>query len=128
MSRKIEIPSMAGDDCGFDVAVAVAHVTEHLLQSRERRFTGYVIIGADLALGDEREGAANGFRCVMERRFQRDLRVVETLGVEVDLGAAGASAEEVDGTALANHVDGPFPGFGTTDGFDDDVGATAIGS
>ena len=41
-------------------------------------------------------------------------------------GPAGAATEEIDGAAFANHVDGPFPGFGLADGFDDDVAAALL--
>jgi hypothetical protein len=36
---------MAGDDCGFDVAAAVQHVAQNLLQARQGGLPGYVVSG-----------------------------------------------------------------------------------
>ncbi len=52
---------------------------------------------------------------------------MDEVGVEGDGGAAGRAAEEVDEAAFARHLDGPLPGFGSGDGFEDDVGAAAFG-
>src|SRR5581483_2237627 len=54
-------------------------------------------------------------------RLQSELRVMQAIGVELDLGSGGAAAEEVHGTALANHVNCLFPSLRTADGFDDHV-------
>src|SRR6185369_2709965 len=122
------IPSVSGDDRGLDVAVAMHHVSQHVMGARKRRFPGDVVGGANLTLGDQSESPAHGFGRVMERRLQCDFRIVQTLSVEIDLGSGGAPAEEVDGAALSNHVNGPFPCFGTANSFDYDVRATTVGS
>ena len=57
------------DDRCFDIPVAVQHVAQHILQTRERRFTGNVIIAANFLLNDQIEGPAHRFRSVMERRL-----------------------------------------------------------
>ena len=117
---------MAGDDCGFDVAAAVQHVAQNLLEARQRRLSGDVVGGTNLFGRDQSEGPANRFRRVVERCFQSDFGVVQAIGFELHLGAAGASAEEVDGAAFADHVDGPLPSFGTADRFDDHVAAALL--
>src|SRR5690349_17662716 len=63
----------------------------------------------------------------MERSFQRHLRIMKTIGVELYLGPAGASAEEVDGAAFSNHVNRPLPRFWTANRFDHDITATLFG-
>src|SRR5579862_213034 len=117
---------MAGDDCGFDVAAAVQHVAQNLLEARQRRLSGDVVGGANLFGRDQSEGPANCFRRVVERRFQCDFGVMQAIGFELHFGAAGASTEEVDGAAFADHVDGPLPGFGAAYGFDHYVAAALL--
>ena len=117
---------MAGDDCGFDVAAAVQHVAQNLLEARQRRLSGDVVGGANLFCRDQSEGPANRFWSVVERRFQGDFGVVQAIGLELHLGSAGASAEEIDGAAFADHVDGPLPGFGAADGFDHHVASALL--
>src|SRR5216684_1048074 len=102
---------MSGNDCGLDVAAAIQHVTKHLLQARERSLPGNVVGWTNLFGCDQAEGAANGLRRVMERGLERDLGVMQPVGVELNFGAAGAAAEEIDGAALADHFNGPLPGF-----------------
>src|SRR5437773_1754838 len=63
---------------------------------------------------------------MVERGFQGDFGVVQAIRLELHLGSAGASAEEVDGSTLADHVDSPLPGFRLADGFDDDIAATLL--
>ena len=62
----------------------------------------------------------------MERGLQSNLGIVQTSGVEFDLGAIGAAAEEVDRAAFADHVDRPFPCLGTSDSFNDYIAATLL--
>jgi hypothetical protein len=64
----------------------------------------------------------------VEAGTEGDVVVVEAIGIELDFGACGASAEEVDGAAFADHVDGPLPGEGGGDGFNGDVDAAALRS
>src|SRR5512141_1058002 len=52
---------------------------------------------------------------------------MQSLGIECDLGPAGAATEEVDGTALANHLRRPLPGFRTSHGLDHYIRPTTIG-
>ena len=117
---------MAGDDCGFDVAAAVQHVAQNLLQARQRRLSGDVVGGANLFCRDQAEGAANCFRRVVERCFQSDFGVVQAIGLELHFGSTGAAAEEVDGAAFADHIDGPLPGFGTAHGFDHNIASALL--
>ena len=103
-------------------------MAEHLLQAGERGFAGDVVGGADFFGGDQAEGAAHGFRRVVERGLQRDFRVVQAIGIELHFAAAGASAEEVYCAAFTDHLDGPLPGFGTADGFNDHIAAALLRS
>ena len=81
----------------------------------------------EAAGGDELEGAAGGGGGVVKAGFEGEVGVVDEVGVERDGGATGRAAEQVDETAFARHLDGPLPGFGRGDGFEDDVGAAAFG-
>src|SRR5260370_42626298 len=63
----------------------------------------------------------------MARGLQSDFRVVQAVGIELNLAAFGAAAEEIDGASFADHFCGPSPSFGTSDCFNDYVGATVSG-
>src|ERR1700683_3900059 len=73
--------------------------------------------GANFLGRDQAKGAAHRLRRVMERGLQRDLGIVQTVGIELHFGPAGASAEEIYGAAFANHLDCPLPGVRTTHRF-----------
>src|ERR1039458_10742455 len=49
---------VSGNDCGFDLAAARHHLPQHRLQLRQGRFPGDRLCGFDLALGNQRKGAA----------------------------------------------------------------------
>src|SRR5579864_5634538 len=63
---------------------------------------------------------------MVERCLEGDFGVVQAIRLELNLGSAGASAEEVDSAALTDHVDSPLPGFWLADGFDDDIAAALL--
>src|SRR5579864_7969443 len=79
--------SVPGNDGSFDIAIAVQHVMENLLQPGQWRLASNVIGGTNLLLGNQRECSAHGFRGVMESRFQRDLRVMQPVGIQLHFGA-----------------------------------------
>src|SRR5581483_2282903 len=85
--------SVPGDDCGLDLSALFHHRFEHLRQSRERNFPGDVVRCLDLFFRNQGERLAHGLRRMMERGFQRDLGIVQALGVELHLGSLRASAE-----------------------------------
>ena len=126
MTTRLHTRSVAGNDGGFDVASAVQHVAQHLLQAGERSFAGDVVRGANFFGCDQSEGAAHGFRRVMKRGFQRDFGIVQAVGIELHFGSAGAPAEEVYGAAFANHLDGPLPRFRTAYGLDNHIAAAFL--
>ena len=117
---------MAGDDGGLDVAAAVEHAAQDVLQTRKRSLPGNVVGGTNFLGGDQAKGAAHGFGRVVERGLERDLGVVQAVGIDLDFGAAGTAAEEVNGASFANHGDGPLPSFGPAYGFDDDIAAALL--
>src|SRR5664280_75036 len=96
--------SMSRNDRGLDLATALYHHLEYLRQSRQRHFARDVVGALDLPLRDQRERLSYHLRRVMERRLQRDLRVVQPLGVELHLRPLRASAKEVHRAAFARHV------------------------
>ena len=118
--------SVSWDDGRLDIASTVQHVAEDLLQARQGRLTGDVVGRTDLLGGNQSEGPADGFRRMVERGFQGDFGVVQAIRLELHLGSAGASAEEVDGSALADHVDSPLPGFRLAYGFNNDIAAALL--
>ncbi len=63
----------------------------------------------------------------MERGFQREFGIMQPIGIELHLGAAGASAKEVHRAALAHHVDRPLPRLRTAHCFDHYIAATLLG-
>src|SRR5438552_17811083 len=72
---------MPGDDGSLNIAVAVQHVVQHLLQARQWRFSRNVVVAPDFAFRDQGKGPPHRLRSVMERGFQRDLGVVQAVGV-----------------------------------------------
>src|SRR5579872_1057898 len=120
------VESVAGDDCGFDVAAAVQHVSQNLLQARQWRLPGDIVGGTNLLGRDQSEGSANGFGSVMERGLESHLGIVQAIGVELHFGSAGAAAEEIHSAALADHFDRPLPRVGLAHGFDDHVAAALL--
>ena len=73
------------------------------------------------------ERLADVSRGVMEAGLAGDFGVVQQGGIQVHLALIGAAAEEVDGAAAADHVDGPLPGLRLADGFDGDIHAAPVG-
>src|SRR5271168_2144213 len=115
---------VSGNDGGLNVAAAIQHVPQHLLQTGERRFSGDVFSRANLLLGNQAERFAYRVRRVMECRLQSDLGIVQTIGVEFDFHAVRAATEEIYGSALAHHVNRPLPSLRTAHRFNDDIAAT----
>src|ERR1700678_2611008 len=72
---------MARDNRGFDIPVAVQHVAQYVVKSRQGRFAGNVMSANHLLLRDQTKGPAHRFRGVMKSRFQSDLRVVQAVGI-----------------------------------------------
>src|SRR5258708_2470898 len=61
--------SMTRNDGRLDIAVAIQHVAEHLLQPGERRFSGDVIGRPNLLLRNQGERLAHRLRRVMKSSF-----------------------------------------------------------
>src|SRR2546421_2941926 len=123
-ARSVLVP---GNDRRLDIAVSIQHVAKNLLQTRKRRFAGNVIRGTNFLLRDQRKRLAHSFRSMVESRLECDFRIMETIGIELHLGATGAAAKEIDGPTFAHHIDGPFPGFGTANRFDCHIATTLVG-
>src|ERR1700704_5164550 len=60
---------VSGNNRGLDVAVAVQHVPQYVMQARERSFARDVVRAANFSLGDQSECTADSLRSVMERGF-----------------------------------------------------------
>src|SRR3954469_2029018 len=88
-----KLKSVAGNDGGLDVTGAVQHVPQDVLQLGERGLASDVVRRLDFLLGNQLKGAADRVRRMVERRLQADLGVMQTVGVDLDLGTGGASAE-----------------------------------
>src|SRR5205085_8458934 len=100
---------MSGNNCGFYIPVSVQHMSKNLLQARQRSLPGYIVGRTNLLFGNQTKGAAHRVRGMVERSFERDLRIVQTIGVELDLGPGGASAKKVNCASLADHLGRPLP-------------------
>src|SRR5882724_530671 len=118
---------MAGNDGGLNLAAPVQHLLQNLFQLGKRRFPSNVIRALDVLVRDERKRLAHGLRRMVERTLDRDLRVMQAVGIQFHLGAAGASAKEVHYAAAAHHVHGPLPGLRTAHGFNHNIRTTAFG-
>src|SRR5579863_9408325 len=94
--------SMPGNNGGLDIAATIQHVMQNLLQPGERCFASDVVGRTNLLLSNQRERFAHRLRRVMKSRFERDFRVVQPIGIELNFGAGGASAKEVNRASLAH--------------------------
>src|SRR5438093_11246372 len=101
-------------------------MSQHLLQTRERRFTSDVVIRANLFFRDESKRPAHGIRRVMESRLQSVFGVVQAIGIELHFCPAGTSTEKVDGTAFAHLLRAPFPCCRATSGCDDHISSPSV--
>ena len=71
--------------------------------------------------GDKVERLAADGRGMVEGRAQGDVAVVNAIGIERDVGAHGASAEEVYRAALAHQFDRFLPSLWNTHGFNGNI-------
>src|SRR3977135_4450487 len=94
--------SVAGNNGGLDVATAVQHVAQHVLQARQRSLSGDVVGGTNFFRRNQSEGATDGLGRVVKRRLQGDLRIMQAVGIKLNLSSARAAAEEIHRAALAD--------------------------
>jgi len=105
----------------------VAHQVPHDFQQVGERF--FLIDenrGGDVTRANQSERLPDVSRGVVEAGLAGDFGVVEQGRIQVHLALVGAAAEEVDGAAAADHVDGPLPCLLLADGFDGDVHAAPV--
>src|SRR5215472_14472352 len=93
----------------------------------EWSFAGDVVGALDLILRNQSKSLANHFWSVMEGRLQRDLGIVQELGIEFHFGTTGAATKEVDCASLANHVHRPLPCQRTANGLDHYISTALLG-
>jgi hypothetical protein len=117
----------SGYDGGFDFGGPLHQFFKDAVKLVEVGATGDEGASLEISAGDEIESFAAHRRGVVERRAQRDVAVVDAIGVEVDVGADCAATEEVDCTAFADHLNGFFPCFRNADCFDGNINAAIIG-
>src|SRR5437868_14998301 len=79
------LASVSGNNGGLDVAVAVQHVPQYIMQARERSFAGNVIRASHLLLGNQSESASHRLGSVMERRLQGNFRIMQPIGIQLHL-------------------------------------------
>src|SRR5215472_4456482 len=99
----------SGNDGRLQLSVAVLHVLEHGGQFRERNFPGDEIAGADFSARDGFESFPHELRCVMKCRFDRDLGIVQSRGIELHVLSSRAATEKIYRAALARHLHSPLP-------------------
>src|SRR5205085_11172442 len=110
-----------------DPAAAIQQFAQHFVGMGERGFGGNMIGAVDLVLRNQAERLAYRLRSVMEGSLKCDLGIVEELGIKFHFGTAGASHEEVDRAALANHIHRPLPRLRTAYGLDHYVCSALLG-
>ena len=115
--------------------IAVLMSPARFMRRRKTRFSSsrgarlvMVSLQRNLPLTMRSKALRAAFGRVVEAGAEGDVVVVQAIGVEFDFGSGGASAEEVDGAAFADHVDGPLPGERGGDGFDGDIDAATLRS
>jgi len=66
-------PLVAWNNRRLDIPAAVQHVSQHVLQTGKRSFSGNVVVPTDFFLRNQTESPAHRLRRVVEGRLQRDL-------------------------------------------------------
>src|SRR5438067_9353326 len=117
---------MARDDGRLDISIPVLHVTKHMLQPRQGGLAGDVVSRTNFLFRNQCESTAHGFRRVMECCLERNLRIMQTVGVQLHLSPAGTTAEKVYRTAFTHHLNRLLPSLGTTDRFDGNVATSLV--
>src|SRR5260370_39462173 len=79
--------SVAGNNRGLDVASAVQHMAQHVLQARQGSLSGDVVGGTNLFRRNESEGSPDSLGRMVKRRLQGDLGIVQAVGIPLHLGA-----------------------------------------
>src|SRR5580692_6630224 len=82
--------------------------------------------GLEASARDEREGLAADGRGVMEGGAERDVAIVNAVGVERDVGVFCAAAEEVDRAAFAHQLHCFLPRLRHADSLDSDIDAAVF--
>ena len=109
------------------ISLAALHqLLKDAVQLVEMSVAGDKSSGLKAPAGNQIERLAADVRGVMEGGAQRDVGVVNAVGVERDVRAHGASAKEVHRPALAHHFYRFFPRFGHADGLNGDVDAAIV--
>ena len=93
----------SGHDGGLDFAAAVHQLLKDAVEFVEVSVASDECAGLESAAGNEVESLAADGWGVVKGGAQGDVAVVDAIGVERDVGADGASAEEVDRAAFAHH-------------------------
>src|SRR6202044_3431506 len=109
-----------GYDGGLHVAVVAHQVPHYFQQIRERFHTVDEVARGDHAPADKIERPTDMSRRVMEAGLAGDFRIVQKLGVELNLAVVGAATEEVNESATAQRPNGSFPHLRDTYGLDGD--------
>jgi len=102
-------PPRSGDHCRLQFTVSIFHVLENMRELRKRNLASDEVMRANLPAHDRVQRLADELRRMMERRFDRDFRIVEGGRIDLHFSAARATAKQIHGTALAHHLERPLP-------------------
>src|SRR5580658_2116552 len=108
-------------DGGLYFAAAVHQLLKHAVEFVEMRVAGDECAGLEAAARYEVERAAADSGRVVEGGAQRQVAIVNSVGVEADVCACRASAKEVYRSTFPHQLHRFLPGFGYADGLDGDI-------
>src|SRR5262249_14593899 len=105
----------------LQLAVSVLHMSKQVRQLTQSYLAVHKIACRYFASSDRVQGFADEARRMVERRFDRNFRVVEQRRLELDFRAPRAAAEQINGSPTSHHLGTPLPRQWRADGFDDHV-------
>src|SRR5437773_12190025 len=96
---------------GFDGAVSSGHRAEEFGQAGQGAFAIDEVGCANGSGLDKSQRASDGLGRMMKTGEQGNVRIMQSISIELNRGAGGTSAEKVEYATPANELDGGFPGF-----------------
>src|ERR1700722_10197359 len=106
------------NDRRLDVVGPILQATQHRFEVRQLRPAGDVFAALESPARQQIKGLpARGWR-VMETRLERDVVVVQPIGIDLHFGPGRTAAKKVNRSPAPNHIDSPLPGKRSSHRFD----------
>src|SRR5690242_8499590 len=107
-------------------AVTVHHAGKDGRNFVQPDASGNVLRALEATACHQSKGCLANSRRMVKAGYERDVAIMKPVGIELYLGSFRRTAEEVDRTAPAHHLDGPLPRRCRCHSLDHNVRATAL--